>query len=465
MRIRFLGAARGVTGSMHLIEAAGKRFLLDCGLFQGHREEAAAKNRALAIKGSLLDFVILSHAHIDHAGNLPTLCKSGFKGRVHATAATADLSEVMLEDSAEIQERDVEFLRKRGRGAVEPLYTGREAREITRRFVSHQYDDWIDLAPGLRLLFRDAGHIMGSATVHLEIREKGKDLIRLTFTGDLGRPHMPILRDPAPLPQAEIIITESTYGNRVHGEPGEEAGRQMKASLSEAVNRAVRQGGKLLIPAFSVGRTQNILYYLSELMDEGVIPTIKVFVDSPMSVAATEVLRRHPECFDADMHEKLKRASDPLIASHIELARTVEESKRINNVTGPAVIISASGMCEFGRILHHLARHLDDPSTVLGFVGYQAEHTLGRRIIEGSRSVRIYGENVPVRASVVKLNGFSAHADKEELIAALRPLKDTSGHTVIVHGEPEQSLPFASTLEGLGFRGVIVPAEGDELVP
>ncbi len=463
MRIRFLGAARGVTGSMHLIEAAGKRFLLDCGLFQGRREEAAEKNRSLAVRGADLDFVILSHAHIDHAGNLPTMCKSGFRGRVHATHATADLSDVMLQDSAQIQERDVEFLRKRGRATVEPLYTAHEAAEITRRFVTHDYNQWVDLAPGLKLQFRDAGHIMGSASVNLEIREPGRETVRLTFTGDLGRPKMPILRDPAPLAPAEIVLTECTYGNRVHGEPGEEAGRQMKASLALAVKTALKQGGKLIIPAFSVGRTQNILYYLNELMEEGAFPKVKVFVDSPMSVAATEVLQRHPECFDAEMHAKLQRASDPLIASHIEMARTVEESKRINRIGGTAVIIAASGMCEFGRILHHLANHLDDPRTVVGFVGYQAEHTLGRRIVEGSRSVRIYGEDVPVRAKIVKLNGFSAHADKEELLFALRPLKPDLQHTVLIHGETDQSLPFAATLQLEGFRGVTVPAEGDEL--
>jgi metallo-beta-lactamase family protein len=463
MRIRFLGAARGVTGSMHLVEAASRRFLLDCGLFQGRRQEAYERNVRLRVRGEDIDFVVLSHAHIDHCGSLPTLCKSGFRGRIHATRATVDLAATMLRDSAQIQVRDVKYLRGKGRTFVEPLYTAREAAAVQRRMVGHDYDSWVDLAPGLRLRFQDAGHIIGSASVHLEVRERNRELLRLTFTGDFGRPHVPILRDPAPLPEAEVLITESTYGDRRHGEPGLEAGRQMKESLEQALRLALRASGKLIIPAFSVGRTQNILYFLNELMEEGRVPRTRVFLDSPLSVAATEIVSRHPECFDAAMREKVRRAVDPLLARHIELVRTVAESKAINRVGGTAVIVAASGMCEFGRILHHLAHNLGDPAAVIAFVGYQAEHTLGRRILEDTPPIRIYGQDFPIRARIVKLNGFSAHADKDELLQALLPLRATAGHTLVVHGEPTQSLPFADSLTAHGFRGVLAPEEGQEV--
>ncbi len=462
MRIHFLGAARGVTGSMHLVEAVGRRVLLDCGLFQGRREEAAHKNRNLRITGNRVDDVLLSHAHIDHAGNIPTLYKSGFRGRVHATRATSDLSGVMLRDSAQIQLRDIKYLQRKNRHAVEPLYTLQEARAAIRRFRSHDYDTWIDLAPGLRCRFHDAGHILGSATVLLEARENGS-AVRLLFTGDLGRPHMPILRDPAPLPEADVVITESTYGDRRHGEPGSDAAAQMKAALHQAVLLAAHSGGKLVIPAFSVGRTQNLLYFLNELMDEGRIPRTRVVVDSPMSAEATEVVQRHPECFDPEMHEKLRRAIDPLLAPHVQLCRTVEESKRINRLRGTCVIIAASGMCEFGRILHHLRHNLPDPAAVIAFVGWQAEHTLGRRLIDGQKLAKIYGRDVDVKARVLKLNGFSAHADRDELLAALGPVRAAAGRVFVVHGEERAATSFGATLTAAGFRGVSVPAEGDEV--
>jgi metallo-beta-lactamase family protein len=445
---------------MHLVEAGGRSVLLDCGLFQGHRAEAAAKNRNLRVDGSRLDAVILSHAHIDHSGNIPTLYKSGFRGRVHATRATSDLTDLMLRDSAQVQLRDIRYLRRRKESPFEPLYTASEVRAVVRRFRSWDYGTWFDVVPGVRCRFLDAGHILGSASVHLEIREQGRDLTSLTFTGDFGRPNMPILRDPEPLPSSEIIITESTYGNRLHGE-GSDAASQMKTSLKQALLAALQAGGKLIIPAFSVGRTQNILWILNEIIAEGSVPRTRVFVDSPLSAEATEVVCRHPECFDGDMLERLERSIRPVLAPHVELCRTVEESKRINRLRGTCVVIAASGMCEFGRILHHLKHNLEDDRAVIAFVGYQAEHTLGRRIVEGRPRVRIYGREVPVRARVVKLNGFSAHADRDELLAALRPLKSAAGRVFIVHGEENQALPLAETLSSEGFRGVEVPHEGD----
>jgi metallo-beta-lactamase family protein len=449
---------------MHLIEANGQRVILDCGLVQGPRQEAARRNRELRIDGEHLDAVILSHAHIDHAGSLPTLVQKNFRGRVHATDATTDLSNIMLADSARIQVRDYEYLKKKGKPVESPLYTPDHARVILRQFRSHGYAEWFDVGPGIRALFQDAGHIIGSASVHVEVKEPGKDRVRITFTGDLGRAGLPILRDPTPLPPAEVIITESTYGGRSHGKEHGSVAEHMKKTLAEAFLAAARPGGKLVIPAFSVGRTQNVLYYLNELMAERTIPTAPIFIDSPLATDATDIIRRHPECFDEETWEKLDQDLMPLLPSHVTLSRTVEDSKRINHVAGTCVIISASGMCEFGRILHHLRNHLPDERSVIAFVGYQAHDTLGRRLVQGARTVRIYGEEIPVKAQLFKLNGFSAHADKDELRAALLPLKDVAEHTCIVHGEEDQALALRTTLDQDGFRNVAVPHEGDELV-
>jgi metallo-beta-lactamase family protein len=405
-----------------------------------------------------VDAVVLSHAHIDHSGNLPVLMKDGFRGRVHGTAATRDLCGVMLRDSARIQVRDVSYLQRKGREAGEPLYTAREVTALMRRFRGHGYGEWIDVARGIRARFRDAGHILGAASVHLEIREAG-GVRRVTFTGDLGRPGMPILRDPEPLDPAEVLITESTYGGRCHDAQGD-LGDGMKRALKEALELAWGQGGKLIIPAFAVGRTQSLLYYLSELMEEGSVRPTKVFLDSPLGIEATQVVMDHPECFDEATMDRILRAVGRQPAMRVEFTRTVEDSKRINRERGTCVVIAASGMCEFGRILHHLRRHLGDPQAVVAFVGYQAVHTLGRRIVEHAPRVRIYGEEVPVRARVVKLNGFSAHADRDELLAELGPLAGTAGQTFVVHGEEDQALALAGSLQALGFQEVAVPHEG-----
>ncbi|HMS18064.1 MAG TPA: MBL fold metallo-hydrolase [Planctomycetota bacterium] len=463
MRIRFLGAAQTVTGSMHLVEVNNRRVLLDCGLYQGHREEAYRRNSELPFHGSHIDAVVLSHAHIDHSGSLPTLVKNGFRGRIYATRATADLAGIMLEDSASIQLRDHEYLVKKGRDSQGPLYLPEHARAAIKRFRGEDYHAWFDVAEGVRARFQDAGHILGSATVHLEITEPGTGKKRITFTGDLGRKGIPLLRDPEPLPEAEVVITESTYGGREHDHGhGSGVASQMKAALKLAVDEAHARGGKLIIPAFSVGRTQNILYFLNELMHEGSIQTTTIFVDSPLSVESTEVLKRHPECFDAATLAKLGANLEPLIGPHVELTREVEDSKRINHFKGTCVVISASGMCEFGRILHHLANNLEDKRAVVAFVGYQAHNTLGRRILEGAEQVRIYGENVSVRAKIVKLNGFSAHADHSELMDALSPLKSSAGHTFVVHGEPDAANALANDLISKGFASVDVPADGSE---
>ena len=462
MRVHFLGAARTVTGSMHMIEANDRRILLDCGLFQGRRQEAFEKNRNLRVRGEQVDAVLLSHAHIDHAGNIPTLMRTGFRGKVHCTGATRDLANLMLRDSARIQVRDVKYLQRKNRPAVDPLYGPEHARAVIKRFRGHDYGQWVEVFPGIRCRFQDAGHIIGSSSVLVEIKEPGRERIRLTFTGDLGRPGLPILRDPDPLPDAEIVLTESTYGGRSHSAK-KNVGDHMKDTLEDALMAAARRRGKLIIPAFSVGRTQNILYFLNELMDEGRIPTTKIFIDSPLATDATELVRRHPECFDQETLDKLGNDMKPLLGSNVELTRTVRESKLINKVRGTAVIISASGMCEFGRILHHLKNNLQDEDNVVAFVGYQARHTLGRRLVEGAKRVRIYGQDLQVNARIYKLNGFSAHADKDELLTALHPLKKTAGHTCIVHGDEDQAFALRDTLDDVGFQGLLVPKEGHVL--
>jgi metallo-beta-lactamase family protein len=462
MEIRFLGAAREVTGSCHELLANGRRILLDCGMFQGRRREAYERNRAFRVDGADVHAVVLSHAHIDHCGNLPQLAASGFKGRIHATSATRDLARVMLLDAARIQVHDAEHLRRKG-VAITPLYDEDDARGALSRFIGHAYDAWFDVAPGVRARFTDAGHILGSAATHVEIREPGREAVRVTFTGDFGRAGVPLLRDPAPLPEAEIVLTESTYGGRTH-DHGAKPEEGLKRSLETAVKKAVEKGGKLIIPAFALGRTQNLLYFINELKEEGRVPKIKVFVDSPMATETTAIVRNHPELFDAAARDKIARCVDPLMDEDVAFLETPAESKRLNDSREPCVIISPSGMCEFGRVLHHLLHGLDDPRNVIAFVGYQARHTLGRKIVEGASSVRIYDAHVSVRAEILRMNGFSAHADGEELLAALRPLRSAASHTFVVHGEPDQADALAARLRADSFRNVASPEPGQTVV-
>lgn len=458
MEIRFLGAAREVTGSCHELVVGGRRILLDCGMFQGRRREAYEKNRAFRLSGRDVHAVILSHAHVDHCGNLPQLAASGFSGRVFCTPATRELARVMLLDSARIQEADAVHLRKRG-VRIEPLYDEDDVRGVLARFDGRPYDAWFDVAPGVRARFADAGHILGSASVHLEVREPGREAVRVTFTGDFGRAGVPLLRDPAPLPAAEIVLTESTYGARAH-DHGTRPEEGLKAALESAVKKAWAKGGKLLIPAFALGRTQNLLYFLNELREEGRIPATKVFIDSPMATETTAIVRRYPELFDDAARSKIARCVDPLVNEDVAFLETPRESKRLNDLRETCVVVAPSGMCEFGRVLHHLVHGLDDPRNTVAFVGYQAANTLGRRILEGQSPVRIYDALVTVRAEIVKMNGFSAHADGAELLAALDPLKADAARTFVVHGEPEQADALVEGLRTRGFRDVASPEPG-----
>jgi metallo-beta-lactamase family protein len=461
MHLTFWGAARTVTGSMHLLELGdGQRLLLDCGLFQGRRAEANRINRHLPFDAASVSAVVLSHAHIDHAGLLPRLWADGFRGRVWATPATRDLCEIMLRDSAFIQEGDAAFfnrkIRKPGEPAVEPLYTAEDAEGALRLFEPVGYRTPFAPLPGVEAEFRDAGHILGSATVTLTLTAGGKSY-RLGFTGDVGNPGRPILRDPEPMPDCDGLITESTYGGETHAPP-----EQARHVLGDVVRRTAARGGRVVIPAFAVGRTQELAYALNALWNAGELPPIPVFVDSPLAVSATEVFRRHPECFDAATRTLLETDPDPFGFERLEYVREAARSKQLNEMAMPMVVISASGMCEAGRILHHLRHAVEDPKNTVFIVGYMAEHTLGKRIVERREEVNIFGRPHRLRAEVVVANAYSAHADEPGLLAFLGHMdRERLRHVWLVHGAPERQDAFAAALRREGYRGVAIPERGE----
>jgi metallo-beta-lactamase family protein len=462
MKIHFWGAARTVTGSMHLLNVNGHKVLLDCGLYQGKRKEAFERNRNLPFAGREIDAVVLSHAHIDHCGNLPSLVKAGFSGRIYATSATRDLAAYLLLDSAHIQEGDVTYVNRRrarqGKNPFEPLYTRQDALDTLTHFTSVEYERPFEPVPGLQVHFRDAGHILGSAIVVVDVREKGRQL-RLVFSGDIGRKGLPILRNPQTAKGANYVIMESTYGNRLHASPGD--AREM---LRQTVQETYERGGKLLIPSFAVGRTQELVYGLNQLWEAGRLSPIDVFVDSPLAVNLTEVFRLHPECYDEEMlHAKVSEADhNPLWFRGLRYVRSVEESKQLNDLETPAIIISASGMCEAGRILHHLKNNVGKPNTTLLFVSFQAESTLGRKLLDGQDPVPIFGEEYPVRAQIKKAEGYSAHADRAELLAwaARTQAQGNLKQVFLVHGEEEGMLALAEGLRQQGVPRVDMPERG-----
>jgi metallo-beta-lactamase family protein len=458
MRITCWGAAGEVTGSMHLIEAAGKRVLLDCGLFQGRREETRAKNEKLPLDAADLDLVVLSHAHIDHAGRLPLLVKRGFAGPVFCTPGTRDLSSIMLPDSGFIQEKDFQFLVKRGKNHVdEPLYTVADATHVADHMVSVPYDRPLEVTPGIRVTFVEAGHILGSASVVLEIDDLGAPK-RLVFSGDIGRTGLPIIRDPRPPAGAsDVLIVESTYANRTH-----ESVAEAQDLLAQYVNKVAKRGGKIFIPSFAVGRTQELVYELHGLARDGVIPKIPIYVDSPLAVNATDIFRLHPEAFDRS--ERLVRETDDLFRFPlVKYVRSVDESKGLNAMRGPAIIIAASGMAESGRILHHLRNGIGDHRNLVLFVGFQASYTLGHRLQSGVREVRIYGEEVACRAEVATIGGYSAHADRNELRKWVEGLGQPPSHALAVHGEAEQTETMAGILRDCRVADVVIPTLGQTL--
>jgi len=461
VRIDFLGAARNVTGSMHLLTVNGHRILLECGLFQGRRQEAFERNRNLPFEASTIHVLVLSHAHIDHSGNIPNLVRCGFAGKIYATSATRDLCDIMLRDSAHIMEADVEYVNKKrshqGLDPVQPTYTLSDAQASLEHFAGLDYGRQALIAPGVQLTFHDAGHILGSSVCVLDITEQ-RQRFRLLFTGDLGRDGLLILRDPQVVPDADYLITESTYGARLHGTPHE-----AEVQLQRVVNETFSRQGKLIIPSFSVGRTQEIVYALHRLRLAGSIPLLPIFVDSPLSTNATEIFRLHPECYDAETVAFMHQVSDPFGFSELHYTRDVEESKALNTRQEPMIIISASGMCESGRILHHLKNNIEDARNTILFVGFQAEHTLGRRILDRSRQVPIFGEMYSLRAHVEQIDGYSAHADRDELLGYIQRLDPRRVRKAfVVHGDEEAELALQKGLQEIGVKEVLVPHLGEQ---
>lgn len=463
MQIEFLGGARTVTGSQHLLHINGKKILLECGLFQGRRSETYDKNKNFKFNPAEIDTLILSHAHIDHSGNIPNLVSKGFDGLIYATAATVDLCQIMLRDSAHLQERDIEWVNKKkakkGEEPFEPLYTLEDVEKAMKLFVGVQYDKSIDVSPGVRFTFQDAGHILGSAGVFLEIEESGKKL-NLGFSGDIGRPDSPVIKSPDILRDLDMLIMESTYGNRLHS-PVEEVEEDFASTISTVIN----DGGKVIIPAFAVGRTQTIVYMLHKLFNQNRIPEIPIYVDSPLAVDATAVFRSHPECLDRETYRIfLQNGEDPFGFSRLKYIKKTDESKELNDKPGPMIIISASGMAEGGRILHHLAHNIGNPNNLILFVGYAAEHTLARRIMDGNEKVNIFGEEFDVKAKIKKMDYFSAHADQKELLdyVRLNP-PDKLKNIFLVHGEEDMALPFREKLLQKGYKNIEFPASGDKI--
>jgi metallo-beta-lactamase family protein len=456
--VTFWGATRTVTGSMHQLDACGRTLLLDCGLFQGRRAESRLRNSAFPFRPRDIDAVLLSHAHVDHCGNLPNLVRQGFRGPIWCTPATRALAAVMLGDAAKIQEEDADYLnRKRPRGEpkVEPLYDARDVYRTLLQLKAVPYDTPETIFRGLEATFSDAGHLLGSAMISLRLDGPDGER-RLTFTGDLGRPGLPILRDPAPVPPGDFLISESTYGGHTH-EPVDETAER----LGEVVRRTSERGGKVIIPAFSVGRTQTVVYFLHQLSRAGRLPNIPVFVDSPMSVRATEVFRAHPECFNERTLALFSTDPDLFGGGQVRYIESVHDSMALNERPGPCVIISASGMCEAGRILHHLKHHIEEPHSTILIAGYQAAETLGRRLVDKQPEVRILGRTFTVKAEVVVLNGLSSHADHGELLRSLAPLAGKAKCVRLVHGEPERTEKLAEGLRGIGFADVAAPERGD----
>lgn len=461
MKISFLGAAQTVTGSMHLLEVNGRKLLLDCGLFQGRRKEAYRRNRNFPFDCREIDAVILSHAHIDHSGNLPHLVKDGFSGPIYTTSATAHLGNIMLLDSGHIHEYDAEYLnkkrRKKGQEPIEPLYTQEDAARVAPLFESVSYRESFQPIPGVEAHLVDAGHILGSASVVLDITEKGKTR-RLWFSGDIGRPGLPLIRDPELPEKADFLIMECTYGDKIKRDP-EEAFLEFRDVVKETISR----NGKVIVPAFAVGRTQELVYSLHKMMEAGDIPEIPIFVDSPLAIRASQIFRDHPECFDRETQEFIAQDKHQAALGFEKLSytRSVEESKAINKVQGSAVIISASGMAEAGRILHHLKNNIEDSRNTVVIVSWQAPHTLGRRLADRQEKIRIFGKTYHRKARIATIGGFSAHAGQKLLVDYARATQSTLKEVFLVHGEPRGAVPLTEALKEAGIEDVSYPERGE----
>lgn len=461
MKITFFGAAQTTTGSMHLLEVNGKRILLDCGLYQGHRKEAFEKNRNLPVDPKTIDYVILSHAHIDHSGNLPQLVRQGFKGRVFARQSTTDLCDIMLRDSCFLQKRDLEYINKRrrkeGKKLFEPLYDESDVDALMPLFVPTHMHEPREICRGVTLEFFNAGHILGSALVQLDIKADHGRNHRLLFSGDLGQPNQPILRHYEYPAGADILLIESTYADKFHPSADD-----VELRLERYLKYIDRHNSKLLVPAFSVGRTQQIIYYLNKLAEKKKLPReVKVYIDSPLSRKATAIYANHREVYNEEAREMLARGQDPLTCPNLTFIGTPEESMALNEMPGPMIIIAASGMCEGGRVLHHLKHCVQDPDNIILICGFQAENTLGRRVVEKRNPIRILGEEVELKAQVEVINALSAHADRKGLIDWISEIKDNVRHAFAVHGEPEKVAAMAEILKEQGIKSVAAPKPGE----
>lgn len=462
MNIKFIGAAREVTGSKHLITTdSGKKILLDCGMFQGKGLETDGMNRNLMFDPAKIDHVILTHAHIDHSGLIPYIYRLGFRGSVICTSATRDLCAIMLIDSGHIQEGDVKWFNKRrvkkGLAPVEPIYTEQDARACMKLFIGVGYDRKFQIDANIKVKFTNTGHMLGSGTALLEINENGKTT-RIAYTGDIGRPESRILKSPKPFPQCDYLITEATYGNRLHPQL-QEAERELLRVIRET---CVDRGGRVIIPSFAIGRTQEVVYALNKFFNEGLLPKVNIYVDSPLAVNATDIFRLHTDILNADVAHEMLTDPDPFGFNSLFYIKSPDESKKLNDNKRPCVIISASGMMEAGRIKHHLANNIENPNNTILAVGYCAPNTLGARILEGADEVSIFGVHHPVKAKIERIEAFSGHGDYSEMADYLS-CQDTSQvkKVFLVHGEYEAQSAFKNTLEKRGFRNIEIPTAGE----
>jgi metallo-beta-lactamase family protein len=457
MRIHFLGGVDTVTGSRHLLEANGCLVLRDCGMFQGRREESRAQNVRFTFDRPRLNAVVLSHAHIDHCGNLPTLVRQGYHGPIHATSATQALCAIMLRDAARIQEQDAAYLNqktnRKGLPPIEPLYGIQNAEDTLPLFQGCRYGERVEVTPGISVLFQDAGHILGAALTTFTVGDNGRTR-RIAFAFDLGRKNLPLIRDPEILHDVDALIIESTYGDRLHDD-AVKAEEQLRA----VVDRTIRRGGKVLIPSFALERAQEIIYHLASLVTAGRLPAIPVFVDSPMATQVTDVFEKSADYLDEDYAKLSRQVGRVMHPPWLTYISSVEESKAVTSSDKPCIVIAASGMCEHGRILHHLKQGIENPLNTVVIVGFQASYTLGRRLVEREKRVRIFGDWFDRKAEVVVLNAFSAHADRNELLDYIRQVAPP--RIFLVHGESEQREALATALRGAGFENVFLPSQGD----
>ncbi|MFA4837842.1 MAG: MBL fold metallo-hydrolase [Dehalococcoidia bacterium] len=465
IKLKFLGAAQNVTGSCYLLEANGIRILIDCGLYQ--EWNLKARNwEPFPIPPASIDAVLLTHAHLDHCGRLPKLVKEGFKGKIYCTRASGELAKIVLLDSAKIQEEDAAFKKRRhereGKKSKHPeipLYTTEDAEACFPLFAPIEYEVPVPISSGIDAIYCDAGHILGSAMIKVRISQKDEHR-SILFSGDAGRWNMPILQDPCLFDQADYVLVEATYGDRLH----DASGNNLADQLAEVINETSKKGGNLVIPSFAIERAQELLYHLNELLIKNSIPHMMVFLDSPMAVKATEVFERHPELFDQEMTERINEGKSPFDFPGLVMVKTIEQSKAINNVKGTVIIIAGSGMVSGGRIKHHLAANITRPESTILFVGYQAAGTLGREIVNGAKQVRILGQTYPVKARVVQMGGFSAHADKSELLRWLSGLKKAPRHLFVTHAEMDSANSFVDFIKVKTGWNISVPAYQEEVI-